>query len=232
MSNTAADRSETNIWRSPELARTYLAMADSVAHRTEGEAALLEVLPARVERVLDLGCGDGRLGAIVRGAHPDAGGLAVDFSEVMLGLAAERFAGTAMAVAEHDLAEPLADGPVGAAVAADGPFDAVVSSFAIHHLTDTRKRALYGEILAVLRPGGVFANLEHVASATARRHEEFMTIIGESEDEDPSNILAPVETQLGWLRDLGYVEVDNIWRWRELALLVGEAPAVGAAPPR
>ncbi|MCB1261576.1 MAG: methyltransferase, partial [Acidimicrobiales bacterium] len=84
MSNTAADRSETNIWRSPELARTYLAMADSVAHRTEGEAALLEVLPERVERVLDLGCGDGRLGAIVRGAHPDAGGLAVDFSEVML----------------------------------------------------------------------------------------------------------------------------------------------------
>ncbi|MEZ5207727.1 MAG: hypothetical protein R2690_12300 [Acidimicrobiales bacterium] len=48
MSNTAADRSETNVWRSPELARTYLAMADSVAHRTEGEAALLEVLPERV----------------------------------------------------------------------------------------------------------------------------------------------------------------------------------------
>ncbi len=232
MPNPAADRSETNVWRSPELARNYLAMADSVAHRTEGEAALLEVLPARVERVLDLGCGDGRLGAIVLAAHPAAGGLAVDFSEVMLGLANERFAGSAMAVAEHDLAEPLVDGPVGASVDAHGPFDTVVSSFAIHHLTNTRKRALYGEILAVLRPGGVFANLEHVASATARRHDEFMAIIGESEDEDPSNILAPVEAQLEWLRDLGYVEVDNIWRWRELALLVGEAPAVGGAPSR
>ncbi|MDZ7733007.1 MAG: class I SAM-dependent methyltransferase [Acidimicrobiia bacterium] len=223
--DTVPDASPTNRWRSADLALAYLAEADAVPRRTEGEATLVEVLPQRCDRILDLGCGGGRLSRIVLADRPHATGLAVDFSPTMLATARAELTGTGVLVAEHDLAEPLASGRVGEAVATQGRFDAVVSSFAIHHLPDSRKRCLYSEILAVLRPGGVFANLEHVASATRRHEEVFWSLVGEAREQDPSNILAPVDVQLGWLRELGYVEVDALWRWRELALLVGEHPA-------
>jgi tRNA (cmo5U34)-methyltransferase len=189
----------------------YRSRADTIPHRLEGDTVLVELLPERVERVLDLGCGDGRTLGIVREARPGALGVGLDFSPPMLAAARERFAEDgAVQILSHDLAEPLPE---------LGTFDLVVSSFAIHHLEDDRKRELYGEVFARLRPGGVFCNLEHVASATQALHQEFLDAIGEPED--PSNHLVDVQTQLGWLRELGFGDVDCLWKWRELALLFG-----------
>ena len=67
---------------------------------------------------------------------------------------------------------------------------------------------------------------EHVASPTARLHRRFFDAIGEPlECEDPSDRLAEVETQLGWLREIGFEDADCYWKWLELALLVGVKPA-------
>jgi hypothetical protein len=97
---------------------------------------------------------------------------------------------------------------------------------AIHHLPHERKRALYAEVFALLPPGGTFANLEHVASPSARLHAEFFAAIEEPlEHEDPSDRLLDVESQLRWLREIGYAEVDCLWKWREMALLSGLRPS-------
>lgn len=206
-----------NQWATADHAAAYLARPD-VVRRDEGEATLWELLPpGPVGRVLDLGCGDGRLLARVREHCPFSAGVALDFSPTMLDAARARFAGDpSVVVVAHDLDVPLP--------AADlGRFDLVVSSFAIHHVSDARKRALYGEIFDLLEPGGMFANLEHVASATPALHESLMASTGWPED--PSNLLAPVEAQLDWLRSVGFVDVDCFWKWRELALLAGWSPA-------
>jgi SAM-dependent methyltransferase len=203
-----------NLWTSSEHAREYLERADSISHRNEGESALLEFLPRTTRRVLDLGTGDGRLLALVRGQHPDTEAIALDFSPAMIEAARQRFAGDSrVTVVAHNLDEILP---------ALGPFDAIISSFAIHHLVHDRKRELYAEIYGLLNADGVFCNLEHVASPTPRLHEEFLERIGFTvESEDPSNKLLDVETQLGWLCEIGFADVDCHWKWRELALLAG-----------
>jgi SAM-dependent methyltransferase len=208
----------TNLWTGSEHALRYLAQADEIPHRTEGEATLLEFLPERVERFVDLGCGDGRLTALILSARPEARAVALDFSPPMLAAARERFAADdRVTVIEHDLDQTL---PIDEAV------DAVVSSFAIHHLADDRKRAVGAEAFAWLRPTGAFLNLEHVASPTTGLHDAFLAAIAtDPADDDPSNQLAPVEVQLAWLREAGFDDVDCHWKWRELALLAGVRPA-------
>ena len=120
--------------------------------------------------------------------------------------------------------------------------DVVVSGFAIHHLPDVRKRALYAEIFAALAPGGTFLNLEHVASATPgveAIHDEAMVafrataqgadvqatrVAYHARPDKADNILAPVEHQCAWLREIGFVDVDVFWKWFELALFGGRTP--------
>jgi ubiquinone/menaquinone biosynthesis C-methylase UbiE len=203
-----------NLWTSSGHVSDYLERADQISHRNEGEAALTEFIPASTRRILDLGTGDGRLLALVRRQHPDTEAVAVDFSPAMLEAVRKRFAGDPrVTVVDHNMDAPLP---------ALGKFDAVISSFAIHHLVHERKRALYAEIYRLLNARGVFCNLEHVASPTPRLHEEFLRRIGFTvETEDPSNKLLDVETQLAWLREIGFADVDCQWKWRELALLTG-----------
>jgi tRNA (cmo5U34)-methyltransferase len=126
-----------------------------------------------------------------------------------------RFVGLpGMRIVAHDLDSPLP--------ADVGIFDAIVSSFAIHHLSHRRKRVLYEEVYSHLSPGGVFCNLEHVASPTPALHRKFLAMLDvRPEDEDPSNKLLDVQSQLDWLEAIGFVDVDCHWKWRELALLVG-----------
>ncbi len=204
-------------WHEQARAARYLSQAAAIPWWDESERALVEHLPARVDRFLDVGTGDGRLIALVRAARPGAGAVGLDFSPPMLAAARERFAGQeGVALVTHDLALPLPE---------LGSFDLVVSAFAIHHLPDARKRGLYRELHGLLRPGGALLNLEHVPSATPALHAEFLAAIGDTpDDEDPSDRPVAPWIQARWLAEIGFADADCHWKWRELALIGGRRP--------
>jgi tRNA (cmo5U34)-methyltransferase len=206
-------------WNVPERAEEYLERIDTVLPRIEGEEVLRSLLPAEPRSVLDLGCGDGRLAALVLESCPTIDrAVAVDQSPPMLARARERFDGDARVdIRPFDLADSLE--PLGS-------FDVIVSGFAIHHLEDDRKRSLFAEVASQLHPGGLFANLEVVASSSPELHATFLEAIGRT-TEDPEDRLAEVELQAQWMREAGLAEVHCRWRWRGFALLVGRSAVEG-----
>lgn len=207
----------TGSWSDEAQVEWYVDRIGRLEARQSGERVLADVLPPAPERVLDLGCGDGRLTDLVLSARPSVRQVvAFDRSPPMLERARARFAGDdRVEVASRDLLDSIV--PLGS-------FDLMVSGFAIHHLEHDQKRILFDEVVSQLAPGGVFANLEVVASATPARHAEFLAAIGRTVD-DPEDRLAPVAEQLAWMSEAGLVNVDCLWRWRGFALLVGERTA-------
>jgi tRNA (cmo5U34)-methyltransferase len=212
------NRSDINKWTSADHVSAYLSRTN-LPHADEIRNAVLEQVLSNVKRVLDLGTGDGRLMALVKLKNPKVEGVALDFSEPMLKLARERFAKDKLVkVVKHDLAFPLPAAQLGS-------FDLIISGLAIHHVTHKRKKQLYQEIFNLLNHNGVFCNLEHVASPTESLHRKFLTAVGLTPvTDDPSNKLLDVETQLRWLREIGFEDVDCMWKWREVAILAGLKP--------
>jgi hypothetical protein len=125
-----------------------------------------------------------------------------------------------------------------------GPFDVVVSGYSIHHQPDVRKREIYQQIFELLVKGGLFLNIEHVSSPSpwvaAVNDELFIDRLHghhqhKTRDEvaqefyhrpdKAANILAPVEAQCEWLREIGYADVDCYLKIFELATFGGRRPA-------
>jgi tRNA (cmo5U34)-methyltransferase len=203
-------------WSDPDKADEYVERIVTVPQRLAGEAALVEFLPTAPRRALDLGCGDGRLIRLLLEARPELEEVVgVDLSPPMLERAAQHFAGDdRVTLVPHDLLDPIAG---------FGPFDLVTSGFAIHHVPDARKQAIFAEVVALLRGGGTFANLEVVASPTPELQAAFEAAIGRPGG-DPEDRLASVEDQLVWMRAAGLEQVDCMWKWRGFALMVGQTP--------
>ena len=174
-------------------------------------------------RVLDLGAGTGLLAGSVAQAFPAARLTLLDGAGAMLAQARERLGDRASYVV-GDFADPLPE----------GPWDAVVSALAIHHLDDPGKRDLFVRVRAALAPGGVFVNAEQVAGETAwldavyvQRHEHAARALGATEAEWAAaaqrmshDLCATVEDQLAWLRDAGFADVGCLWRDGRFAVLV------------
>lgn len=234
-------------WQNPEVARHFIEeRRAAVPYGTDQltlMVRLVEHFRREPARVLDLGCGDGLLARALLGRFPNASAVLVDHSEPMLDQARACMAGygSRVTIYNGDLAQAL-----GVAVGSD-PFDAIVSGYAIHHLPDERKRSLYAEIFQLLAAGGVFVNVEHVQSATPRgealwdrlmvehlahhsgRPQEQVAAEYHGRLDRADNILAPLETQLAWLREIGFAEVDCYFKWLELAVFAGVRPPVSAA---
>ncbi|MCC6418378.1 MAG: class I SAM-dependent methyltransferase [Gemmataceae bacterium] len=235
---------QAEVWKERDVAAAFLNERSLlIPDRQRQLEVLLRVLrfaPQPPRRVLDLGCGDALLLATVLEAFPDAAGVALDFSPPMLEQARARLKGLGerAVVVEADLGTPAWLDTV------RSPFDAVISGFAIHHLPDDRKQTLYREVYGLLAPGGTFVNCEHVSSPTPHGEEMFDDMMTEhlyrrrrergeavtfeevrreflGRLDRAANLLASVEEQCRWLREIGFQHVDCFWKYFELALFGG-----------
>jgi len=127
-------------------AETYLTMVRAEIRSYDDLQDRLADATADVEAaaILDLGSGTGVTAARVLARHPESSLVGIDSSADMLGQAQRTVpSGTFL---HQRLEEPLPT----------GPFDLVVSAFAVHHLPGTAKRDLFARVATVLRPGGRF----------------------------------------------------------------------------
>jgi SAM-dependent methyltransferase len=111
------------------------------------KARLVATVAPRPGDVVDLGCGTGTLGSMLKVACPEASVIGIDPDPVMLGRARGKAAEAHLDIRfEQAFADAL---PLD-----DGSASAVVSSLVLHHLEQPAKRAAFAEAFRVLRPGG------------------------------------------------------------------------------
>jgi trans-aconitate 2-methyltransferase len=120
--------------------------------------AVIERIEGSPQRILDAGCGSGRVTEILVERFPDAEIVAVDASDAMVAQARSRLG---IEVLRRDLLSPLGIDPV----------DVVFSNAVFHWIDD--HDALFRNLASVLRPGGQlvaqwggFGNVENMLEVT------------------------------------------------------------------
>jgi tRNA (cmo5U34)-methyltransferase len=230
--------SKAQVWKSAPVVENFLSgVRGAIPLAMEQIDVMLRLLRGSrsIQRFLDVGCGDGVLSAAILAEHPESTAVCIDFSEPMLRAARNRLPPSSR-IMNVDYANPGWEG----SLRSHGPFDAIVSGFSIHHQPDERKRAIYSECYSLLAPGALFLQVEHVASATPwveslhdalfidhlhafdpSRPKEEVAAAYHARPDKVANILTPVETQLHWLREIGYRDVDCYLKVFELAVFGG-----------
>ncbi len=227
-----SDGEHTSAWQHEHVAGSFAERRRRLIPLLDVQEELVRTLLRRgarsVERFVDLGCGDGAMGAVVFEVFPAAHGVLVDFSEPMLERAHARFAQADCSV-EFRVADLATS--AWAAELGDGGFDAIVSGFAIHHLTGAAKRALFDEVALLLAPGGQFVNVDIVETEGPLDglFFEYMETqaqqAGESIEFDGDEDLPdPVGDQLAWLEAAGLEQVEVHFKWAEAAVLGAVKP--------
>jgi SAM-dependent methyltransferase len=149
---------------------------------------LLAAVAGPQPRVLDLGCGPGSLATRVLTRFPGATVIGVDTDPVLLTLA-RAAASTRLQVVDADLRQPDWSERI-----PPGPYDAILSTTALHWLESQALRAVYATCARLLRSGGILANGDHLRfpetpqlDALARELDRLRTERhrGEGEDWDP-----------------------------------------------
>jgi trans-aconitate 2-methyltransferase len=149
------------------------------------------------ERVLDAGCGTGRVTALLVDRLPHGEVVAVDGSQAMVDQAKERL-GDAVEAFATDLLELELDAPV----------DAILSTATFHWIADHDR--LFARLLAALKPGGRLVaqcggagNAAEVEAAIARVGHP---AIG---NWSPWNFATPAQTR----QRLATAGFTDVWTW-------------------
>jgi tRNA (cmo5U34)-methyltransferase len=224
---------------------TYNQIGDvAVPRRAEMMQRIVAAVPfARDEafRIVELGCGDGRLASELLGVFPAATIVGLDGSESMREQASARLApfGDRVRVRPFKL-ESLDwwDLMFGA--------DLVIASLCLHHLNDAKKQYLYKAVADRLSERGalLMADLIEPAHESARnaaaddwdlaaetqaqalgRPELFKRFLDARWNHfrfpDPADQPSPLFRHLVWLRHAGFSAVDCLWMYAGHAVFAG-----------
>ena len=169
-------------------------------------------------RIIDLGCGTGTLALRVKQRFPHAQITCLDLAENMLAHARAKLAGqNGIDFEQGDfLTHPL-----------KGPYDAAISSLALHHLeTGDDKRNFYRRLYAALAPGAVFWTADAALGATSSLNEMYMEkwkdymrrsmterqieerFAKDSQEDHP----AALADHFRWLEEAGFVGPEVVWK--------------------
>ena len=204
-------------------------------------ATAVELIPFDTKdeiRVLDLGAGTGLFAWHVIRRFPQARLVLYDISSQMLDVARERFAELEdrVSVVEADYLR----------LDALDTYDAVVSSFSIHHLAHVDKQRLFSLAYRALKSSGAFINIDQIQAPTPDLMDlywygwlEKVRSAGADEEQVQESIRrrrkldndATLSDQLRWLADAGFTDVDCIYKHYFIGVLYGrKQPAAGPRP--
>jgi tRNA (cmo5U34)-methyltransferase len=182
---------------------TYLAMVRSeIPDYDELQSMLAEATSAvPASRILDMGSGTGVTARSVLDRHPDAQLTGIDGSDGMLAHARELVPEGTFLV--QQLEAPLPE----------GPFDLVISAFAVHHLDADEKAALFDRVAEVLAPGGRFVLCDVVVPTAP---------VAQPVPLDPGiDQPSPLADQVEWLRSAG-LSPTVVWQRDDLAVVAAD----------
>jgi tRNA (cmo5U34)-methyltransferase len=238
------DTADTNaaVWKSDLGVNFWKSTAEDRERRRAGHRALLaELLPFGGDdsfTFVDLGAGTGAAARTILDYFPGARAILADFSPQMMTQGAAELAPYEgrYSYVEFDL---TARGAWPAGIPAR--VDAVISSLAVHHLRDERKRELFREILEHLVPRGWYLNYDPVRPPDPVAGEAWLRA-GDRRDpgaahkrthrtpeeqfryENHVRYMIPLEPQLAFMRTAGFEGVDVYWKELDYVIYGGRRP--------
>ena len=189
---------------------------------------IISLIPFKTDselKVLDLGGGTGNLALLILRTFLNSKVTVFDVAEKMLDICKVK-------LASYNDKTDFIQGDF-TVENLGGGYDLIISSLAIHHLEDDRKKDTYNMIYISLEPGGTFLNRDIVLGATPALTKEYEALwkrFINSNGEDPDiwfdrylneDIPASVEDQIGWLKKTGFDEVGCHWRHLNFAIFGG-----------
>jgi len=192
---------------------------------------LVSAIPHQRSRelnIIDLGCGTGTISKKIKELFPYANITCLDLAENMIEMAKIK-------LSEYsDIRYQIGDFRT---YKFDDNYDVVVSSLALHHLaTDKEKKEFYGKIYGNLKASGIFLNADvilgssdHIQNMYMEKWKGFMKK-HVSEDDIENKWLPqyreedkPVKlmNHIAWLAEIGFVEVDVIWKYYNFSVYCG-----------
>ncbi|MGH6837315.1 MAG: class I SAM-dependent methyltransferase [Methylocella sp.] len=191
--------------------------------------AAVELVASRIgkaARILDLGAGTAIFSSLVRDRMSDAQFTLVDCAPEMIAHARQRLGTERISYVLGDIARDLPE----------GPYDAVISALAIHHLDDAGKQCVYHHSYRVLAEGGAFVNADQCLGPTPARDLAYWEYwhrrsrergIQEADlkravDRMQYDRMSPIPEQLDWLKTAGFKNVDCVYKSWSFAVVYGE----------